>query len=101
MNGEGRAAARDRRRRVYQMMRPITSVAPTTPPTTPPAIAPVLELFFFEVEPGLVEELDRDVDDADAVEAVDGVPSGVSLAQRHWKGKKKVRKFFSMASFSA
>jgi len=78
MNGEGRAVARHRRRRVNQMMRPTTSVAPRTPPTTPPAIAPVLELFWFELELGLVEELDPDVDDVDADEAVDAVPSGES-----------------------
>jgi len=63
---------------VYQMMRPTTSVATRTPPTTPPAIAPVLELFLFELELGLVEELDPDVDDVDA--DVDGVPSGESPA---------------------
>jgi hypothetical protein len=101
MNGEGRAVARHRRRRVNQMMRPTTSVAPRTPPTTPPAIAPVLELFWFELELGLVEELDPDVDDVDADEAVDAVPSGESLAQLKEK-KNTVRNFFfSMSTFSA
>ena len=80
MNGDGRATARHRRRRVYQMMKPTSSVAPMTPPTTPPAIAPVFELLWFELLE-LVEELGLAVDDVDVDEPFDGVPSGVPLAQ--------------------
>jgi len=93
MNGEGRATVRHRRRRVYQMMRPTSSVATTTPPTTPPAIAPVLELFLFELELELVEELGTDVEDVDVADETVCVPSGESLAQRKSK-EKKVRNLF-------
>jgi hypothetical protein len=83
MNGEGLATERHRRRRVYQKMRPTSSVPPRMPPTTPPAIAPVFELLLFEVE--LVEELGAAVDDVDVDELVDGVPSGVSFNREKWK----------------
>jgi len=75
MNGEGRATARDRRRRMYQKRRPISNAAPRMPPTTPPAIAPVfelLELVLVFVEVG-ADVVDVDVD-------APGVRSGVSPA---------------------
>ena len=93
MKGEGRAVERHRRRRMNQMTRPTTSVAPRTPPTTPPAIAPVLEFFWFELELGLVEELDPEVDDVDDVDADDAVASGESLAME--RKKKKLEIFLS------
>jgi hypothetical protein len=81
MNGDGCATARHRRRRVYQMMRPTSNVAPRMPPTTPPAMAPVSELDLFWL-PEPAEELDVDVDDVDVDEDVDGAPSGESFTKK-------------------